>query len=442
MKKNLLWSVILLMTGAIVWSCNNDKDGPGIPEGSGNVQLLIKDYQMNKMTRAASGTEAPVTGESELADHLDILVLNNTGQVEFNGRVPVNPATGLTSAFTVMNGDKTFFVYSNRLTDGITWPTVGVSTMSTVDGLVANVSFNNNVPDIAKSGEFTIHHLWDGDAVLIDGSGTLTNPQHVDVKLGRAAAKINLRSVTHERQGVNTLPGSFTPAEYQYTLKSVPTKYYYKGRYTPPTGTPGALPPYAGMTYESAVHNDPQSMTASYTNYTMGNPVGTPFYAVENTTAPVGGEIFHGNTTYISLRTKYTPDATEIYTSANPDTPGGTLDPSGTFWLAIHGTTKKLFGDNPSAVPGIDPLTIEECTNGIMYYYIPVKDPSEEGLPAQCCVIRNHKYDVSVLSISGYGSGKETEDIDVPIKELEKESWIEVQVEVLDWYHVEDGVDL
>ncbi|MCD7970085.1 MAG: fimbria major subunit [Alistipes sp.] len=441
MKKYLLWSGIFLAAGAVAWSCSKDNDGPGIPEGEGNVQLRIKDYQMAR-TRAASGTETPTAGESDLANQLDILVLNNDGQVEFNGRVPVNPSTGLTSAFMVMNGPKTFFIYSNRPTAGVTWPTVGVSTLATIDGIIADVSFNGNVPDIATNGQFAIHHLWDGDGVVIDGTGTVDNPQRVNVNVGRAAAKINLRSVSHQRAGVTALPGSFDVGEYQYTLKSVPTKYYYKGRYTLPTGVTGEVPPYAGITYESAVHNDAQSVTGSYTNYTMGNPINTPFYAVENTTAPVGGDIFHGNTTYISLRTKYNPAPTEIFTAADPDNATGSLGASGTFWIAEHNGTKKLFADNPGLASWADPTTVSECTDGYMYYYIPVKDPAEEGLAAQCCVIRNHKYDICVLSISGYGSGNETEDIDVPIKELEKESWIDVEVNVLDWYHVEDGVDL
>ena len=75
-----------------------------------------------------------------------------------------------------------------------------------------------------------------------------------------------------------------------------------------------------------------------------------------------------------------------------------------------------------------------------MYYHFPVRDLAEAELEKQCCVIRNHSYQVSILAIRNYGTGNEKEPEEKPIDP--SESSVEVEINVLDWYLITQGLEL
>ncbi|MCD8031795.1 MAG: fimbria major subunit [Bacteroides sp.] len=457
MKKFLTLSVYVLMACAIVTSCNDDKtDAPIPPQGEGNVQIKVSDA--NARTRAYDGFEQAEAGEVELADHLAVFVYDQNGSLDYqNLNLPVN-AQGVTDLFKVSEGMKYFYVFSNG--DVSTLPSA--AGFADLESEVLRVTFQDNRPkEITTHGAMTIGTLWRiGDVNhphrnLFDVQPNKYggDPNKVALRIGRTAAKIRLIEINKEQvANASPLKGIFDNVNAIYRLRSVPDKYFRVGK----LDSSGDYPPTTGLRYLSAVHDiGPGSLafpSDTYIDYFWDEtkkPSATDhYYAVENTTKSMeiedplepGEHLYYGNTTYVQFRIAYTPDASEIYSPTVPPVLSTTGIPAdGTFYTARYNGQVMIFDSEPPTT-GNDFVDPKVYTEGIMYYKFPVRDPKEIGTERQCAVIRNHYYGIKVNNIFNLGEPTDEVDPKIPINDTDPD--VEITVEVLDWFKVEQGVDL
>ncbi|MCC8174206.1 MAG: fimbria major subunit [Odoribacter sp.] len=446
MKKLLAMSVIGLGL-AMFTACNKDKtEGPDISLGDGNVQIKV--FDANNNARAYNDTEPAVAGEIELATELSVFVYNDAGILKYeNLSLPVNPSTGLTNSFKLSEGFKYFYLFSNGQATsptGTHW--------DDLEKQIARVRFENDRPiPIAVNEAMTIGTLWRGRGANpenrwdIQGNGYGGNPVQVEMKVGRATAKIRLAGVNKETSPtVSPLKGTFSDAIYR--LRAIPERYYVVGQ----LDDSDRYPPTTGLKYISAVHElGPGSDSIpsdAFVDYTWdGNvaPGNTHFYAVENTTKKidhVGSNIpnlYYGNTTYVQMRITYLPDASEVFDGANPTQAGGTIAAGQTYWSGLYNGERLIFDTLPTAAGITD---VKEYVNGVMYYKFPVRDTRETGTEDQCCVIRNHYYEITVDNILGLGEGTDKVNPQTPIDDEDPD--VQVTIKIEPWYKVEQHVNL
>lgn len=77
-------------------------------------------------------------------------------------------------------------------------------------------------------------------------------------------------------------------------------------------------------------------------------------------------------------------------------------------------------------------------TTGYTYYYLPI-----EHLGGKNGIVRNHLYDISITAINGFGTPVyDPEEIILPQRPIEDESYIAAQVNILSWKVVKNEVEL
>ncbi len=433
------------MAGAVITSCNNEKDGPD-SEVEGNVQIKLYDASVTT-TRAYTAEEPAVQGETELADRIAVFVYDDSGTLEYqNLSLPVD-AQGVTQTFKVGTGFKYFYIFSNGQMKGAD----AGSNWDELEKQVAEVQFRENVPiPIAENARMVIGTLWRGDTGddrgnrrHIVGNGYGGEPVKVGLTVGRATAKIRLNAVNKETTRTSPLLGAF--GDHSYILRSVADRYYVVGQ----LDDSGDYPPELGLRYISAVHDKTPGTTAlpadAFYDYkwewARTLATGQHFYAVENTTmrqpsANQPANLFYGNTTFVQLKTQYTPTLAE---TLNPDgTPATTALATGdTFYSGILNGQTFIYNDTPT-VAGVS--DIKEYENGYMFYKFPVRDRTESGTDAQCCVIRNHYYEITVENIMALGEPTDEVDPETPIDPNDPD--IEINVTVAPWFKVTQGETL
>lgn len=91
----------------------------------------------------------------------------------------------------------------------------------------------------------------------------------------------------------------------------------------------------------------------------------------------------------------------------------------------------------------IEKFTAEVRTEGKAYYYIPINHLGKLGSVAECGVVRNHWYKVTLNSIKGLGTPvyDETKTID-PTTPEDNNTYLAARVNVLQWHVVSQKVDL
>ncbi len=454
--RNLFTLFLTVMVLSLVASCNKEDaigSGGSQGEGDGNVQLRIVDS--NAGTKAYTGTEQAVTGEIELADQLSLFVFADPGGLEYvNQGITVDPVTRLSNIFKLNDGWKYFYLFSNADIKQI--PATGTG-YEELEKQQIRVTFENSRPiTIAKEGAMTIGTLWRAnDGGLFDNRKDIHGqyigiPQTIGLNIGRAAAKVRLASVTKQTGTANPSPllGDFSDPS--YILRSVANEYFLVGQ----LDNSGNYPPTTGLRYISAVHEQGPGTNAVpshyYVDYLWADakvPSNSDhFYAVENTTKKMTSQnvnvenLFYGNTTYVQLKITYAPGDGEVYDTASPNTVlPGTLAAGTTFYSAIYNGERRIFNaplpDDPATFG--DPQAYE---NGVMYYHFPIRDPNETGTELQCCVIRNHFYELNVRNILALGKG--TPEVDKEEIIDDEDSEVEIEVNVLPWFKVDQDVDL
>jgi len=457
MKKFLTLSVIsLLIAGAVITSCSDDKtDGPApiVTEGDGNVQLKLSNALPG--LRAYNGEEPAIAGETELASTVSVYVYDESGVLDYqNPALPVN-SSGLTNTFKVSEGMKYFYIFSNGQTSTVS----SGSSWDELENQVARVTFQNNRPTpIADEGSMSIGTLWrigdDTHALCnkfdVQPAGSVAQPVRAPISIGRATAKVRLTEINKESSpGASPLKGVFSPNPI-YRLRSLPERYYVVGH----LDESGDYPPTDGLRYISFAHDLPPGTlevpSTSFLDYfwegALTPSTTTHYYAVENTTRKMeipdplkdGAYLYYGNTTYVQFKITYTPDASELYSPALPPVLStNSISTGDTFWSAVYRGSRMIFDSEPE---GPEFTEIYEYENGEMYYKFPIRDQRETGVDRQCCVIRNHYYEIKVSNIFNLGEPTDKVDPKTPIDETDPD--VEVLITVLPWFKVEQEENL
>jgi len=294
--------------------------------------------------------------------------------------------------------------------------------------------------NIATNEKFVIGTLW-GKTTRIAAGGTENNPTEVEgLEIGRLASKINLTEV---KPGTETpLGGSFS--DYSYRICSVPDALYLVGQWDG-TNEPGKN---ASVGLVKSIYHDESfgsigDQNTKFKNYqwTGAYPLNQPYYTVENTTSIQNGDQFYGNSTYIQLKTKYTPKSgSSLYKADGTTDQSVSLTNNGSFWLYTVYGEPRIFAENPhDTISGIS-LTGTYYDKGFMYYSFPVADVSESDPVKRHTVLRNHSYHVAVTEIKNFGSGSDAEV--TPETPISSETWVTLEVSVLPWSKISQPVPL
>lgn len=96
-----------------------------------------------------------------------------------------------------------------------------------------------------------------------------------------------------------------------------------------------------------------------------------------------------------------------------------------------------------AAKDDIETFTAEVRTDGKAYYYIPINHLGSVGSVAECGIVRNHWYQVTLNTIVGLGTPvyDETKTID-PTTPEDNDTYLAARVNVLQWRVVSQTVDL
>lgn len=452
MKKEITSLTVGALAFLFISGCNSElKNGPSDPNQPGTettVEVKLIMPSTSPFARAAGGTTSPAEGdELEINTDVYIFVYNSSNLLERVEKMDAPVANGDKKQFTVKSGTKYFYVVANQPV--VTPPTEGVQEINTRKGFETQrlaSTISGTAPEVLSitSPDFVMGTLW-GTPIVASEGGTAANPKQLTLDIGRAAAKVKLHSV---QQGAESnMKGTFT--EPAYRLGSVPNIYYHVGQYDD-SGTSPIVPPTANHgKVTSAVHNeswgtagDPNVQNDKFGNYTEFinvSPVATPltdyFYATENTTAIISGYQYYGNTTYIQLRTKYTPDATEIVDMETLEQTAQPLD-QGTFYVVTIDNKDYIV---PEIIATVDHSNPRAYINGINYHKFPVRDILESDPERKHTVLRNHYYEVAVTSIKNLGDPSGEVDPSEPITDNTE---VEITINILPWSKISQSEDL
>ncbi len=429
------------------------------PDGEKTVaQLRLENTYEQMETRAAdTDTEGPTDAERKIVKPLNILVFKDNGSFEREyldmDTIPVNPWPGTTQTdtFTITSGRKFFYIFSGVHTDLQSFIPNETNNKNRLNyekteltNLFGTAAGQPDIPILA-SPNFLNATLW-WDTITVAAGGTKDNPREIEREIGRVAAKVKLQDVN--KGSASLMKGDFLNPHFR--LGAVPTKCYLVGQYE---GT--IKPPKAGHGQViSAVHNEGWEDPANagqqnplFRNYAVASykdvsSADNFFYAVENTTAPdvAAGtnDLYYGNTTHVRLRTKYVPEASEITSTINFPAQSAGLSLSGDFWTIYVNGVRYLVDANPdpavtqgSKVPAPDAGTeVNYYVTGLNYHKFVIRDRRETLPEKQCCVLRNHYYEIEVTDISDLGDPDDTVKPWIPV---EQETDLIIRIKVIDW---------
>lgn len=96
-----------------------------------------------------------------------------------------------------------------------------------------------------------------------------------------------------------------------------------------------------------------------------------------------------------------------------------------------------------TAKADIEQFTADVRKDGKVYYYIPINHLGKTGSVAECGIVRNHWYKVTLNSITGLGTPVYDEDKTIdPTTPKDENTYLAARVNVLQWRVVTQSVDL
>lgn len=460
--------------GLIATACNKE-DSDASPEPNGEKSaiyltistdaLKTKAPDSGDATHATEGNEGTITE----GDGLKVYVFNSNGALvyssasETNGRLELETVSAgvyrTTKSFQVGSGDNYFFVFANDgTTGGLVQAPTSTTNMETF--MKQHLAFALTGSE-ANTDKFLLASLW-ADAKNVAAGGTESSPIVVNLGIGRVLSKVVLNDVDLVNVDAS-LQGQFsTPA---YRLGTIP-KYINTVGVHYGTSLPNAA---NNVLVHSAVHNagvwvnqDGTSetnftpyLTSTFSTIDLATPANTKFfYTTENTTEPVGGEQFFGNTTFIQLRTVYTPVLAETY---DPETLATNVAlTNNNFWTAtvvadpqflpktmanktiVLGTAPEAGSIHLDIVQGVG-VTYPAYTGGVNYHKFVVFDENEGNDVTKNRVLRNHYYEFEVTKFNSIGSNTSVVE---PTEPVPTKTTVEVRVNVLPWDKITGGVEV
>jgi hypothetical protein len=416
------------------------------------VRLTIYDQ---RPTRGTGDTETASATESAVSGTAKVIVFQTDGTFEKEVALPLT-GTGpyVTDHFTLGAGTKYLYVFFNDATRNDI-PSGSGKTRAQFEKSVFEVAFDatTSLPDIAADNSFLIGTAY-GEAHIVAGGGTVTTPVALSLSVGRAVSKVNVAEV--KDQAGTGMAGSFSSPSYR--IGSLAKKVYVVGQYTLAAGAPaGTMPPAAGgkWTAFSAVHDEAAESTpgtynsAAFLQYTaLWKSPTAAFYVPENTTKedPLG-YIYYGNTSYVQVKTKYTPAAAEVLDPTDLSKKLS-LASNGDFWtVQLNDMTRVIVGIDPTTAVGtLDPKidqtkTYHKYANGWNYHKFAIydDDPALSSSVQKYSVLRNTYYEYKVTDILSLGSYTDTVN---PIEPVPTDTEIELSVTIKPWFKIADNVTL
>lgn len=459
MKTKRIYLGLILLFAVLFAGCSEETVGPEPGPGPGggeqqNVQLILKSFDERGVTNRADDEQKADNDEKAITGKVMIFVYDENGDLEYNNNnvtITSTPDKHLTEVFKLTVGDKYFYVFAN--TDGV--DIQAYPKQDAFERQIFDVAITNDIPSIAGK-PFLMGTLWKPTPIKIfTKKGNEQND--VTVNIGRLAAKVKLYNVVGDNHAYSNMKGKFEDA--MYSIGTIPSKTFLVGQLLLGNGETPSYPPAAlHSVVESAVHNEPyfgpggniqNPVFKNYTQFIDVEPtIGVPnltkfFYVTENTTAldePNHDWQYYGNTTYIRLKTVYTPVVSEI----SEDDLSGLIDeqtniPDGTtFYSCIYEGKRYLTLGIPTHPEVTEYTTYED---GVNHHFFPIMDNNQSDDLTIYSVLRNHYYEIEVTGIKdlGAGSDKNTENPEVPIP---KSFDVQVAVKVIDWSKVTQKIDI
>jgi len=438
---------MLLLAGLFFTACSNDETTGSTPVGLDAeetvVSLTLYDATAgSSMGRAAgTATDDPVNNEGTInpAHKIKVVIFDEDGSLEYpleNDPIELEitqtgPGKYQSDPLTINSGNKYFYIFANDNGNRITKPAVTLLRSEFISRTTAVALDASDVPDITDP-DFLMGTLW-SEKKIAPADGTATTPKSVSLTIGRLSSKVKVTGVD---QGASEMAGTFSNPEYR--LGTIPKSIFLVGNNDENTMI---VPPYSGHgIVTSAVHTS--SDLQDYQDYTTTwKSPGDHFYTVENTADLPQGIQYYGNTTYIQIRTVYTPHDGEVY-DMNLDPVGSFIGPTFYTGRLISDGTTLIFEDDPRTIagnnpdPDIDQNSIREYTDGINYHKFAIYD-KEPGLPEvqKNAVLRNHSYIYKVTNILKLGNPDKIVD---PKEPIESSTTLMLEVEVAPWSKIID----
>ncbi|MCD7976528.1 MAG: fimbria major subunit [Tannerellaceae bacterium] len=423
----LYWMGIL---SCFLWACSNEPPFTDLETPQENdeektwIQIRIQDAAFS--TYASTIDDYPHTYERLGMNYpLDLYIFTSGGIFDKHLQLPltqIDTYTYQTDPFEYITGQCYFYAFANALPGQIPTPASGMNRL-----------------DFEKS-TFNFHpdSLWNGSRGLVMGTlvGTSTmigmssnsSPETIYLPIGRIASKVqhsyNEVEIKGDLKGRATYPSGNRPA---FTMLNKAQKVYVVGQWEGgfrQLGSQVISPHFYGYV--------PADIDIEYEYPSRNSGIYT--YTVENTNQVPTTR----NSTTFLVRYTYTPDISETYDVNHPDQLVTTaITPGHTFFVAVFENGQWLiYKDDPENIvhPVYNkPVYVREYRGGVMLYKIPVADMTEKTPSLRYATIRNHYYELKVLSISALGATEEEINEPEPEIPLEIDGAIEFEIEVKEW---------
>jgi hypothetical protein len=436
----------MALFGLGLTSCNKDKETSGNATKGDESVVSLTIYDQ-RSTRGTGDTEAASTVESAVSGTVKVVVYTDAG-LEKEQDLTYSTATKKTENFTLSAGTKYLYVFLNDGTRNDIPSAAGKTRVQFEQNVITTaLDGTTSLPDIATDNSFLIGTLY-ATTTAVDGGGTEDNPVTVALSVGRLVSKVNLKDVTDVAAG--GMSGTFSDPSYR--IGSIAKKLFTVGQYT--TTDAAKHPPLAGggWTAFSAVHDEAPEVpvgtynTAAFLQYAAVWKAPTEvFYVPENTTAEdASGYLYYGNTSYLQLKTKYTPTAAEVL---DPTDLSQTVAVGADFWtVQLTDGTRVIVGTDPATAGTLDAdIDVTEpfykYTGGFNYHKFAIYD-DDSALTSSVqkfSVLRNTYYEYEVTDIKTLGSW--TDEVD-PWEPVPTSTEVELEVTILPWYKIADDVTL
>ena len=110
-------------------------------------------------------------------------------------------------------------------------------------------------------------------------------------------------------------------------------------------------------------------------------------------------------------------------------------------WYSFDGTTYTKVDNVDEVLAAIVPAKVWK--NGMTYYYTDIRHLGDEGKDGAYGIIRNHKYEIVVNGVLGWGTPVYDPNMEVvPIRPTDKETYISAEINILSWRVVSNDVTL
>lgn len=442
MKKNLLFSIAF--AALALAACNKQEpDGPGdggVVEGQPSAMRIT--LSQNVGTYAASDANETATTSESTINLAKVYVFNAQNTLE--AMVDMS-SLGPSAPFAITSGSKKIFVAANfdptshAATSFV--PTVGSTLVSDFEkvvltGLSGTLNDPKNIAaadamwmttfksDVADGGLF--------DAINVPTSATMENPHQETVNVGRLSAKVVLNLNTSNSGVLNAkIDETYTP---KWMMMNNPVRSNLVGRYA---GGILQTPLRTDNTSTNFWDTEEKNVDTYRDGWGGTDDTYSSFYVTENSRDKTS--ILYGNTTLARIAIKWTP--TVLYDGGTDEVSTASYIPNADFYVIVDNEGNVLNGrlyiDQPVETVvqkhvngGTVENNVKAYTDGIGYYFVPIRDLADTDLDRSFSVERNHLYRINVSKINSVGDPDGEPDPNTPIV---TSSAMEVSITVSPW---------